>query len=469
MREYELEIVEALKNGLTPEPITPFNTQVLYECLGFRCGRLGLESYIELNNPLPATVDIQYDWPFPQYITGELYNILVVRDPFNVEDVVYSVSDDHSTVTHIFSIDSLTFGQGTLMEVADFGEYIFMTNGVVMIYWDTSLSAWQVKTSIATIPMMRTVCNFKGQAMGGNVVSSWYDCDETFFCWSRIGEIDFTPSLDNEAGYRRCPYGGEVYHVRRLGDHVVGYSSEGITLISPVTSPAATFGFTEFYDVGVINKGAVAGGLKEHIFVDDNYNIVKIGSQAVGTVVKLVPQVLGYQSYMQELAGEDIIVTFDRGEGNYYIGNSTKTFLLSSNGLTEIPQHPSAVWRRDKQSYMLPDSVDTYDPLISSVAFDMDYKGQKTIATIETDAINHTDPEASVDYAHDLNNWNKGSYSPINDQGIASVIASGNFFRFKLKFDSVDSDFRIRYIKPRYKMTDLRGIRGIYAPPPRGQ
>lgn len=461
MREYELIIDEALKNGLNPELMTPANSQLLYKALGFRCGKFGLEKYIELDNPI-TSIDMYYAWPFPQMIVGEKYNILVVRDTFSNEDVVYSVSDDHSTITQIFVIDALTFGVGGLMEVADFGEYLFMTNGVVMIYYDTTLSAWQAKKSISTIPLMNTVCNFKGQLFGGNVVSSWYDCDETFYVWSKIGDIDCTVDQKNTAGYRRCPYGGEVIHVRRLMDHIVGYSDKGITLISAVGSPTTTFAFNEFYDRGIINKGAVSGSLNEHVFIDEDYNIVKLqGNRPY--------EILGYQNYISQLSDEDIIVNYDSKNGDYYIGNSSTTYLLTSKGLTEIPQHPSTVWRRDKDSYMLPDVVDDFDPEIITESFNLGYSGQKTTSVIESDVFGVSDPEVGADYAYNLSVWNTGGFKPVNNMGIGSVVTSGNLFRFKLRFSEILDTFRIGYFKIRYKMTDLRGIRGVYAPPPRGQ
>ncbi len=461
MREYELIIDEALKIGLSPEYAVPFNTQVLYDCLGFRCGKVSLEPYIELTNPLPNTVDMYYDWPFPQFLNHEKYNILVVRDTFNQVDEVYQISSDHSTVTNIFSIDELTFGKGTLMEMADFGKYMLMTNGIIMIYRDTDLSLWSHITTSATIPMMRTICNFKGQAVGGNIVGSWHDCDETFYVWSKIGEMDFTPDIKNTAGYRRDPYGGEVYHVRRLGDNIVGYSSKGITLLSPVSAPVTTFKFTEVSEIGLINRGAIGGNLRRHIYVSEFYNLMEVTDKGI--------KELGYRQYMEELTDGDVIVNYEPALDNFYISDSTKTFLLSPNGLTEIPQHPSAVWRLNNNSYMLPDTVDTYEPLIITEVFDMGYKGQKTIFTIESDVFLSTDPQASVDLSTNLSSWKDVNYKPINNQGIATIIISGNFFRFKLKFESVPSGFKIGYIKARYKMTDLRGIRGVYAPPLRGQ
>lgn len=463
MREFEFTIDKALNRGLFPE-IVPANSQWLRDCLGFRCGKLGLERFQAGTNPLPVTVDMYYDWPFPQFIVGDTYNILVIRDLVSAEDAVYTVSDDMSTVTHIFTVDDLTFGTGVLMDVADFGEYVIMMNGVIMIYWDTTLSAWQVSLATATVPLMNTICNFKGQAVGGGVTTSWHDCDTTFYIWSKVGELDFTPDRKNEAGYRRCPYGGVVHNVKRLDDAVVGSSSKGITLLIPVNKPATTFGFKELSNIGTYNKGAINGSLYRHIYVGTDLVVREISKEGVKD--------LGYSYWMELLAssGEDIIVSYDRSRNDFYIGNSSRTFLLSPYGMSEVQQHPSTVWRISPDNvYMLPSAADDTNPSIVSEAIDFGYKGQKTIQTIETDAFLGTDPYAAVDCTFDLSTWRSSNYTPINNMGIATVPMAGNMFRLKLRFESLSESFRIGYIKTRFKMTDLRGIRGVYAPPPRGQ
>lgn len=466
MREYELIIDNSIKKGLTPQRSFPINDEWLWGALGFRVGKDDLEGYqLSDNSPLGGLVDMHYNWPFPQFIVGEAYNILVVRDNILFKDAVYQISDDYATITLIHDIDQLTYGQGTLMEVADFGEYTFMTNGVVMLYWDPTLAAWQDMTVSATIPMMRTVCNFKGQMIGGGVQSVWHDCDETFYCWSKIGNVDFTPDRGNEAGYRRDPYGGEVYHVRRLGDNIVGYSSKGITLLNPVIDPAVTFGFVELDDVGLINRGAIDGNLRRQVYVGTDRILREVTNQGV--------KELGYFQFMDELYGsEDIIVKYDRINKDFYIGNSEKTYLLSPYGLTEIPQHPSAVWTmssEDDEVIMLPNTVDTFVPSIITSAFDMGYRGQKTIQSIESNALLTFGPEAIVGWANSLAVWGYTTAVPLNIEGIAAITASGNDFMIQLNFDYVAIQSPIQYIKVRYKMTDLRGIRGVYAPPLRGQ
>lgn len=462
MREFELIIDEALVKGLKPRVNYPRNAQILDECFGFRCGQFALEPYNLASNPLPETVDIYYNWPYPQVIRGERYTIVVVRDHVHVEDTVYIASDSYD-LTEIFGIDELTFGQGTLMELADFGEYAFMTNGVIMIYWDTTISDWHEITSHASIPMMRTICNFKGQAVGGCVLSDWYDCDETFFVWSKIGEMNFVPELKNEAGYRRDPYGGEVYHVRRLGNDVIGYTSKGITKLVPVSSPAATFGFEEIHDVGLMNRGAVAGNEREHCFLDSNSELWKISNKL---------EKLGYQSYMQRLVNGDVIINYDSSNGDYYISDGITSFLLSPFGLTEIPQHMSAVWHDRGDIHGLPDTVtgicntELYEPMIVTGPFDFGYRGTKTIFGLEYAGIS-TDPRMTVDWRmKQSDEFKRANWTPINDHGFGTLIAASNEFRICFKAESAQA---VDWIKARYKMTDLRNVRGVYAAPPRGQ
>lgn len=469
MREYEFTVDEALRKGISPEIALPTNAQFLYSCIDFREGRAGLEPYIYKSNPLPPTIDMHYVWPYPQYLTGERYNFLVVRDPIQQADIIYHISDDHQTVTFVFAVDELHFGQGWLMDVADFGEYAIMANGKAMVFWNV-LGNWNSHQGIPTMPLLGTICNMKGQIVGGNVRTTWYDCDETFYIWSKIGAADFTleQAVDNEAGYRRCPYGGEILHVRRLGDVVVGYSSKGMTILKPVGERSAmsaqpsTYGFMEVLNVGLLNRGAVNGSYKRQVFIGEDLVMREITSEGI--------KELGYKWLIKDLRseGEDVIISYDPTNEDYYVGNSTRTFLLSPQGMTEITQHPSGVWRRNNQTYLLPATVDEGSPEIIVWPNDFKFAGQKTIQTVELSGEGFSGAEATVDYK--LNGaWGSHIYRPSNNQDISTVVATGNAFRLKVRFSELSEDFRLDHIKTRYKMTDMRGVRGVYAPPLRGQ
>ena len=466
MREFYLKIDEALLKGLRPETRIPRDSPFLHECLGFRIGKRAIEGIDSLHNPLSPTLDMHYNWPFPQILKQEKYKILVVRDAVSAADIIYSL-DESCNATQIFVVDELTYDKGTLMELADFGEYAFMTNGVIMLYWDAVANNWQGVTSIPNIPMMRTICNFKGQMVGGCVLSDWYGCDETFIVWSKIGEADFMPQERNEAGYRRDPFGGEVYHVRRLGKDVIVYSSKGITRMFPISSPAATFGFEELHSVGLKNRGATGGDINQHIFIDLENSVWKLNKEGLNE--------LGYIEYMKVLEGENSIVNFNPYKGDFYISDGVESLLLSPNGLTNYPYGASAIWFDDDTHNLcgLPasESLPAYEPLIISHTIDMGYRGQKTIFSVELGSSLVTDPKVAIDWRMSSSeSFQRTDFIPVNNEGIASIIAAGIEFRICVKFEDFVKDVStLDYMNIRWKMTDLRGLRGVYAAPPRGQ
>ena len=462
MREFEVVIDEAFKNGLCPDRTIPFNSQVLYQCLGFRLAKYGLEPYLQLDNPIPGTFTMLYEWPAPQIIVGKNFNILMMRNTLNARDEFYTISNDMQTITSIYNASHTIYPGYGRLEMADFGPYIFFTSGGIMFYYDVTTHTWQKNVAFTNIPMMKTICNFKGRAVGGNIRSgTWYGCDSTYYIWSQIGCMVFTPGEMNEAGYARCPFGGEVYHVRRMGDVVVGYSSKGVTFLVPACDPAPAFGFKELSDIGLINQGAMDGDWRRQVYLGSDYVLREVTQEGV--------KELGYQWLMETLAGDnDVIISYEPINRDFYISNGSITFLLSPYGLTQVTQHPCTIWSIGNVSYMLPDTDDESDYLITSWPFDFGYRGQKTNFTVESDAIDFTSGYGGLDYL--LNQtWKTASYSQLNNQGISSIIASGDAFRYRLKFESLDSDFKVGFIKGRYKMTDLRGIRGVYAPPIRGQ
>lgn len=335
-----------------------------------------------------------------------------------------------------------------------------------MVYWSVPLADWHEVVASPTIPMMRTVCNFKGQMVGGGVSSVWHDCDETFYCWSKIGSVDFTPDQSNTSGYRRDPFGGEVLHVRRLGNSVIGYSSKGVVRMDHVSEPAPTFAFTELDDVGLINQGAMNGDLRRQVYVGTDYVVREVTSEGV--------KELGYYQYVSNLDDTlGIIVNYDRTKKDFYITDGETTYLLSPYGMTQIPQHPSAVWTissYDDEVVMLPNTLDDpYEPMIASEILDMGYRGLKTVFSVETDTLLMFNPKLAVGWLNSIDVWGWGSYVPLNNEGIAVNITSGSSFCIMLKLDYVAPMINLTYIKVRYKMTDLRGIRGVYAPPLRGQ
>jgi hypothetical protein len=458
MREFELTYDEAFKVGLRKIDRDNRNIQVLTECYNMRLGALGLESYQPLTHPITDT--LQQNWPFPQVLVGEKYRILVVRDTINLVDSVYEIEDDYS-LSWIFDIDTLHYGQGTMMEMADFGEYVLMLNGVIFIYYDPTLAAFIPVTELDNIPLMRTICNFKGQAVGGNIVSDWHDCGENHVVWSRIGEMNFTPDLMNEQGFKQMPWDGQVYRVRRLKDVVMVYCSGGVMKMYPVQAPSATWGFDEMSDIGIPCESAIGGDIYGHAYVGNDSWVYTVDKEYKITKV-------GYKEYIDELDPTKIVVQKDANMKDYYISDGSKSFLLTATGMTEIYQSPSAVWNDSGLYGIAEDAIDQSFVAASDI-FDMGYRSRKTIFGVEAGCKGDGTFYAQISYRDGINDsFADTDWVEFSPQGFAAITIAGSEFKVKVKCDSY-TNVSIDYIKVRWKMTDLRNLRGVYAAPPRGQ
>ena len=143
--------------------------------------------------------------------------------------------------------------------------------------------------------------------------------------------------------------------------------------------------------------------------------------------------------------------------------------FYSSQGLTEVSQHPSSVWYGDDSQYMIPDTDDGRNPYLITESIDFGLRGSKTIFALEIGITNYDQVFTAIDWIMDRNSSGVTAWISENSQGIFNLIIAGTTFKVMMKFTGVTSDTIVSYIKLRYKMTDLRSIRGIYAPPPRGQ
>jgi hypothetical protein len=177
----------------------------------------------------------------------------------------------------------------------------------------------------------------------------------------------------------------------------------------------------------------------------------------------------GYQEYISRLAGKDIIVSYNQSTKDFYISNGTITFLYSPQGLTEISQHPSSVWYSENSQHMIPDTDDGRDPYFITESIDFGFRGSKTIFVLELGITNYDQVLVAIDWIMDRVNSGITAWVGENYQGVVNLIIAGTTFKVMMKLTGVTSDTIVSYIKVRYKMTDLRSIRGVYAPPPRGQ
>lgn len=147
-------------------------------------------------------------------------------------------------------------------------------------------------------------------------------------------------------------------------------------------------------------------------------------------------------------------------------------YLVTPFGVSEVPNSMSALWF-DGELYGLPESVvpPVHIPLIVSEIVDFGYRGQKTIFSVEIGTSEAEGAEVAVDWrVNTIEDFQRTGFVPLNDLGAAVLIAAGIEFRLCIRFSSfLPLISSLDYAKIRWKMTDLRGLRGVYAAPPRGQ
>lgn len=445
MRELEYTIVRALRVGLRPYHKTSRDDSALLEARNTRVGPLGLEPI----EPVDRFVEVTRSWPFPQYIDTEGGDqFVVVRS--GASDVLYQLSG--STVVAI-----ATLSQGTRIELADFTSYRLFTNGVTMVRVLNGTPA--IGGAIATIPLFRTCCNFKGQCVAGNVTSSWHGRGVNSVIWSAIGSIDFTPGIGNTAGFRDLP--SEVYGVRHLGDRILCYGAKQLGWLLPASDPAPTFGYKNILSVGLAGRYAHGGDELEQVFVDEEGWLWRLNEQGLKR--------LGYREFMTQMTASSIVVTFDRFKRDFGISDGAKSFLLSPHGLSETHQAISGMLRRDGALVGDYEDLGKHDFRILTDTLDFGYRGAKTLMTYEVGADVPGKMSLSAGWrAERGQEMRVVGPVPVNDQGVATLIVSGTEFQVALEASSPE-EMNLNYLKLRYKMTDLRSLRGVYAPPLRGQ
>jgi len=447
MREFELNLPMM---PLRPTEDSGKNKDWSTECFNFRAIKKGIESYTRQVDPFA----VDEVFPFPQLLVGMNKSFLVVRDALLLTDTVYEIGPGYA----IASITSVA--PGNRFDYADYGSYIVMTNGDVTIEYDVGTSTYTVSGATATFPLVSTLCDFNGQLIAGDVLSPWQGCDENSIIWGKIGAVDFTPDLKNTAGFRRFPYDGGVYKVRKLGGKVIVYGAQGVGALLPVTSPAPTFGFAELGNVGLASRNAVGCGREAHIFVDQEGKL---------WAVKEGLELIGYQEFLETMTLSNISISYNPISEDFYISDGVQCFLFNQNGLTQIHQLISSCGVVEGVVIATGQTLLDVEARYVTDEFDMRVRGHKTTTLLEVGFSGTASAYAAMDTRFDhADPFSRTGWIDINTQGVASVVAGGTEFRACFKSLNY-SDLDVDYITVRYKLTDMRSIRGVYAPPPRGQ
>lgn len=405
------------------------------------CSPQGLVPY----TPLKELVEYSQQWPFPwaRSEQGLTYSFRPT-DSTTAELLKW----DGQSSEHVADVTFPSFNIEDRPDMASFGEYVVLT-GTFGVLRGTGTDLSTVSTSV--MPEARSCCNFKGQLIMGGILSDWYDCDETFVAFSNIGDITMIPDYKNEAGYIPIKYVGKVRRVLRLDKGVAVYGDEGAGLLVPVTSPAPTYGLRELANFPLASPASVDGGIGGHVALDAEGNLWVI-TEGEGA------KKLGYKDILSELSLSDTVITRDNLNRRFYICDGERSFVFRREGLTECYQIVSAVVHTDGEAYGLFEE-ESEEGAIKVGPLDFGYRGLKALFTVESDS----GDEVTIFSGNPRGEFSEIKTVPFNNVGFATPIVTGEAFKLLISADSYE-DMYPTNILCRWKMADMRGMRGYYQP-----
>lgn len=306
-----------MTKGLRRFASDPFNSAYLNKAQGVRIGPRGLELPESLVVP---SLGISVSHPMPQLIHADQYDFVVTATR------LYSLSYLGALTT----LCNLT--SGSPAHIADFSDYVILSNGVGVYHNDPTTGVFSSAVS-STIPLMRTLCRFRGRVVGGNISGDWYGCDSRFAVWSDIGNANFVPDWKNEAGFINLNI-GPIITCQAFGDNgVVFYGEDGVALLTPQGN---TFGVKQLSKARISGREAVSGGVF-HLFCDLSGRLYVVNSEGVSE--------LGYLWVFENEDLSDVVISYDEVNNDFYISNGIVCYLMTKQGLSQLNQIPTSVAR----------------------------------------------------------------------------------------------------------------------------
>ena len=437
MREFESVFDKGLLHGLRSESVEPAKEQRLIRLKNLRSHEFGLRPIEAMVNPISEV----FNFPFPQLFLLREFRLMAT------ETAIYECDESWNATMMIGSLVP-----DEMWQVADFGKHLLMTNGSQMVQRNGATGAWTTFASTSSIPAMATVCDFRGQAVGGNI-SGWEDCDVNYVAWSDIGSLEFYPGLRNEAGYAPMSWNGAVLRVLPLGDFVAVYGENGVSLLKPAKQYMA---IKDLDLPGIPVASAVGGSTRGHLLVDYGGDLWLISAKGE-------PKKLGYSEFMLGMDASKIVISYNRQQNEYYISDGTLSYVLGVNGLSETHQLVSscafdngvlqATWESDGYT----------GALVITDVMDFGQRAYKTLSSLGAGCSSSSDMWTDVFWRSDIKGtWNDPGWQWINPTGFTTPMITAVDFKLAFRANSYE-DVKLGYLKSRLKLSDRRMIRGIHS------
>ncbi len=249
------------------------------------------------------------------------------------------------------------------------------------------------------------------------------DVRQNWVKWSDIGNLDFTIGITNIAGERPMEWSGLVYEIKKLGNTLVIYGANGISIMTPHET---SFGLNELSPIGIKGRYAIAGTELSHFFIDTLGYLYRFDSKLEN---------LGYQEYLKDL--NDPILTLDQSTGFLYICDNTLGFVYSTitNSFGSGPVSITGMGYQNSINYIsAPEDITIPAFEVWTDIIDMGTRDAKTLHSIGFGTDLSEDLEASIEFrVNKRASFIRLPWVPVNPQGVAYLFCHGIEFRIGVK------------------------------------
>ena len=241
--------------------------------------------------------------------------------------------------------------------------------------------------------------------------------------WSNVGSLDFTIGRDNVAGERRTDWVGWIYEIKKLGNKVVAYGENGVSMLIPSGN---NYGLNTIYRIGLKSKQAVTGNDAAHYFIDNKGQLFSLGETL---------QKLDYSEYLSAMnnpvmsynAEIDLVYMCD-GTLGYVYSPRDKSFGSGPINLTGISSQDETLYAVSPATIVIPNFE------ICTDIYDLGTRKLKTVFSLEFGIDLDTTLQVSIDYRRDkTKTFAQTSWHVIDEGGFVKITCNGREFRFRVQ------------------------------------
>jgi len=162
-----------------------------------------------------------------------------------------------------------------------------------------------------------------------------------------------------------------------------------------------------------------------------------------------------------ESLGEDVVITKNAENEDFFVSGESESFVLTEAGLGEAPQSITGACNAYGSFYGVFSEDESTEAIVVTDVIDFGYRDLKTVTTVEVGANTSDDVFVAVDYRYEESaSWQRSSWVPVSPEGFARVQITAPDVRIAVKTSDY-SGFELDYINVRWQRAGRRTVRGL--------